>query len=528
MTNLEAAGGATGTAAAVDKVPAYSWYALSVLVVVYVLNFVDRQILSILANDIKADLGVGDEYLGFLYGTAFAVFYALFGIPLGKLADSWRRTRLLSIGLALWSAMTTLSGFAKSATELTVARIGVGVGEATASPSAYSLISDWFPARLRATALAIYSSGLYIGGGVSLLIGAVIVEEWNAAFPGGGPGGIVGWQAAFMAVGLPGLLLAVWVLSLREPVRGAIDGLVTPEHPQPFRGFIDELFQVIPPFTVFGAARRGTRALALNLAGAALFAALAYGLWRWTGVFEQWLFLGIGYYAVFSWAMGLKDRDLPTFRLTWGSPAFLCVILGYGFVAFIAYATSYWGAPYAERVLGASKAELGWLLGAPSAVAGFLGVIIGGRMADWLMERRPEGRVWVILFGLLAPIPAVVVAFTTPSLPVFYVASFIAQMFSASALGAAAAASQALVLPRMRGMATATFFLSTTLIGLGLGPFIAGYVSAINGDDLSRGMLSTLWVAPLGLVLLLAALRIVPAASASVLERARHAGEDLA
>ena len=208
-----------------EPVPAYSWYALSVLVLVYVLNFIDRQILSILANDIKADLGVDDAYLGFLYGTAFAIFYALFGIPLGRLADSWKRVRLMTVGLALWSAMTAFSGFARDAATLSVARIGVGVGEATASPSAYSLISDWFPARLRATALAIYSSGLYIGGGVSLAIGGVIVDRWNTAFPDGDPvAGLAGWQAAFIAVGLPGLLLAAWVATLREPLRGAIDG----------------------------------------------------------------------------------------------------------------------------------------------------------------------------------------------------------------------------------------------------------------------------------------------------------------
>ena len=101
-----------------QKVPAYSWYALSVLVLVYVLNFVDRQILSILANDIKADLGVDDAYLGFLYGTAFAIFYALFGIPLGRLADSWKRVRLMTLGLTLWSAMTAFSGFARDAATL--------------------------------------------------------------------------------------------------------------------------------------------------------------------------------------------------------------------------------------------------------------------------------------------------------------------------------------------------------------------------------------------------------------------------
>ena len=508
-----------------DTVPAYSWYALGVLVLIYVLNFIDRQILSILANDIKADLGVEDDYLGFLYGTAFAVFYALFGIPLGKLADSWKRVRLMSLGLALWSTMTALSGFAKNATTLTVARIGVGVGEATASPSAYSLISDWFPARLRATALAIYSSGLYIGGGISLLIGGLIVENWNAAYPDGGPLGLVGWQAAFLSVGLPGLVLALWVLTLREPVRGAIDGLPTPEDPAPFRGFVQELFQVIPPFTVFGAALRGTGALVVNLLGAAFFAGLAWALWRWTGVFEQWLFLGVGYYAVFSWAMGLRARDLPTFKLTWGSPAFLCVVLGYGTVAFTAYAASYWGAPYAERALGVDKTDLGWFLGAPAAVAGFLGVIIGGRLADFLLERRPEGRVWVILFGLVTPLPAMWLAYTTDDVVLFYIGAFLAQMLSAAALGAAAASSQALVLPRMRGLATATFFLSTTLIGLGLGPFMAGYVSATNGDDLSFGVLSTLIAAPFGFVLLIAALRLVPQAAASVVERARAAGE---
>jgi MFS family permease len=514
-------------------VPAYSWYALGVLVVVYILNFIDRQILSILANDIKADLGVPDDYLGFLYGTAFAVFYALFGIPLGKLADSWKRVRLMTLGLALWSAMTALSGFARDAATLTAARIGVGVGEATASPSAYSLISDWFPQRLRATALAIYASGLYIGGGISLLIGALVVENWNAAYPDGGPLGLVGWQAAFLAVGVPGLLLALWVFSLKEPVRGAIDGLPTPEDPQPFKGFFEELLHVIPPFTIIGAALQGAKALLLNLAGLAFFAAVVVVLSKTVpassnlipGIADQWLFLGLGYYAVFSWASALRQRDLPTFRLTWGSPAFLAIILGYGMISFTAYAGSYWGAPHAERVLGADKSDLGWFLGAPAAVAGFLGVVLGGRLADWLLERRADGRIWVVLFGLVTTVPPVALAYTTPDVSVFYIASFVAQITSASALGAAAATSQSLVLPRMRGVATATFFLATTLVGLGVGPFMAGYLSAINGDDLGLGVLSTLVAAPVGLVLLIAALRLVPPAAASVLERARAVGE---
>lgn len=528
-------------------VPAYSWYALGVLVLVYVLNFIDRQILSILANDIKADLGVDDAFLGFLYGTAFAIFYALFGIPLGRLADSWKRVRLMTLGLALWSAMTAFSGFARDAATLSVARIGVGVGEATASPSAYSLISDWFPARLRATALAIYSSGLYIGGGVSLAIGGVIVDGWNKTYPAGDPWfGLAGWQAAFIAVGLPGLLLALWVASLREPVRGAIDGLAAPDDPHPFRGFVGELYNIIPGFTFFGAAARGWKSLLLNIGvfiGALAVAhwltillgsgkgvimealALAIGV-DLPPVTDQWLLLAVGYYAVFCWAAALRVRDYPTFALTWGSPAFLCTILGYGTVAFMAYSASYWGAPYAERTFAeVSKTSLGFFLGGGGAAGGFLGVVLGGRMADALLTRTPSGRVWVILFGLLSPIPFAVMQYTTDSWPLFIVLNIVVGALAASALGAAAATSQSLVLPRMRGTATATFFLATTLVGLALGPYLAGYVSATNNGDLSKGVISTLWITPIGLILLAAAIRLVPEAAATIAERARNAGE---
>ncbi|KAB2853445.1 MAG: MFS transporter, partial [Sphingopyxis terrae] len=236
----------------------YSWYVLGVLVVVYILNFIDRQIVSILAVDIKADLGLTDADMGFLGGAAFAVFYALFGIPLGRLADNWNRVKLLSIGLALWSTMTALSGFARNQVTLTFARMGVGVGEATASPTAYSLISDYFPKRQKATALAIYSSGLYLGGGVSLFIGASIVEAWNRTWPNGGPMGLVGWHGAFLAVGIPGLLVALWVATLREPARGAMDGVASHSSPHPFREFFRDLSTIVPPFTLFGAAQRGT------------------------------------------------------------------------------------------------------------------------------------------------------------------------------------------------------------------------------------------------------------------------------
>ena len=184
----------------------YARYVLGVLIVVYVFNFIDRQILSILAEEIKADLGIGDADIGFLYGTAFAVFYAIFGIPLGRLADVWVRKSLIAAGLAFWSAMTALSGTARSFTSLAVYRFGVGIGEASASPAAFSMLSDYFSPAQRATVLSIYSSGIYIGAGIGLFLGGVVVDGWNGAFPqvDQAPLGLKAWQVAFFVSVFPG------------------------------------------------------------------------------------------------------------------------------------------------------------------------------------------------------------------------------------------------------------------------------------------------------------------------------------
>ena len=513
------------------RASSYSWYVLGVLVLVYILNFIDRQILSILAVDIKKDLGLTDSDLGFLGGAAFAVFYALFGVPLGRLADNWNRKKLLSVGLALWSTMTALSGFANNKLTLSLARMGVGIGEATASPTAYSLISDYFPKRQRATALAIYSSGLYLGGGVSLLIGAKIGQLWNAAYPAGGPLGLVGWQAAFLAVGIPGVLMALWVATLREPVRGAMDGVVSPSSPTPFRNFIADLSTIVPPFTLYGAWQRGPAALITNLLAAALVGLFAWAMIKLTGNTPQWLAVGLGYYAVFSWACTLKSRDPATWRLIWGTPAFICTTLGYSLVSLVAWALGFWAAPYAETVLHLPKQELAFILGANGALAGFLGVIIGGRIADGLRSRNPAGRLLVVGFGVIAPIAPLLIGYSTENPTLFYAMNFLAGMFGATALGAAAATTQDLVLPRMRGTATAAFFLGTTLVGLAFGPYIVGLISDLTGTmvngkligDLRTGILALVGVAPISLGLVIYAYRTVPAAEATLVERAEAA-----
>lgn len=517
-----------GAAPVERKASGYSWYVLAVLVVVYILNFIDRQILSILAVDIKADLGLTDSDLGFLGGAAFAVFYALFGIPLGRLADNWNRKRLLAIGLTLWSTMTALSGFAQNQLTLSLARMGVGIGEATASPTAYSLISDYFPKRQRATALAIYSSGLYLGGGVSLLIGAKIGATWNAAYPNGGPLGLVGWQAAFLAVGIPGLLVALWVSFLREPVRGAMDGVVSPSSPNPFADFMSDLSAIVPPFTLYGAWQRGPAALLLNLVVAGLVAVFAWTMVTVTGSKPQWFSVGLGYYAVFSWACTLKARDPATWRLIWGTPAFIATTLGYSLVSLVAWALSFWSAPYAELVLRLPKQELAFILGANGAAGGFIGVILGGRLADALRTRNPAGRILVVMFGVIAPIGPLLIGYSTENSTLFYGMNFLAVMFGAAALGAAAATTQDLVLPRMRGTATAAFFLGTTLVGLAFGPYLVGMISDLAGTqvdgklvgNLRLGIISLIGVAPIALALLIYAYRTVPQAEATVIERA--------
>jgi MFS family permease len=186
----------------------YRNYALGVLFLGYVVNFIDRSILSILLEPIKHDLMLSDTELGLLGGLAFALFYATLGIPIAALADRWSRVKVLVISMVIWSAMTALCGMAVSFATLLLARIGVGVGEAGASPPSHSLISDYFPVEKRATALSIYALGIPIGAMVGNYVGGWGAEE-------------LGWRVTFFLVGLPGILVALLIfLTLREPPRG--------------------------------------------------------------------------------------------------------------------------------------------------------------------------------------------------------------------------------------------------------------------------------------------------------------------
>ena len=188
--------------------PRAAGFGLFMLTIVYAFNFVDRQILVILQEPIKNDMGLSDAQLGLLSGFSFALVYITAGIPIAYWADRTNRRNIIAGALTIWSGMTALSGLAQNYTQLLLARVGVGIGEAGGSPPAHSMISDYYPPERRGTALAIYSTGVHLGILLGFIIGGFISQ-------------IYGWRMAFMAVGLPGVMFAaVFFLTVREPIRG--------------------------------------------------------------------------------------------------------------------------------------------------------------------------------------------------------------------------------------------------------------------------------------------------------------------
>ncbi len=515
----------------------YARYVLAILTVVYVFNFIDRQILSILAPEIQRDLGISDADMSFLYGTAFAVFYAVFGIPLGRLADVWTRRSLIAIGLAVWSGLTALSGTARGFASLAAYRVGVGIGEASASPAAFSLLGDWFTPRMRGFALAIYSSGVYIGAGIGIFLGGWIVEGWQALYPeGGAPFGLRGWQVAFFAVGLPGIALALWVQSLREPRRGQSEGIAeSAPHPHPFREFASELAAVLPPFTLFTLGRLGgARAVVANLLVAAGVAVVAALLTALTGTPAQWAALGVGCYCAISWAQGLGRRDPVAFALIFQSRALPLIAVGFAAIAFVTYGAGFWGPSFFVRVHGVSEGEVGTIVGLSAAVGGWLGVSLGGALSDRLKLRAANGRLWVGWIAALLSLPSGWIMLHTESLILAYVMNFLFSLSSPLWLGAAASAVNELVLPRLRALASAFYILLLTFIGLALGPYTMGLLSdtfARGGADpgiaLRDAMSIGLGMLVVSALVLAVAARFLPAEEASRLERARAAGEPI-
>ncbi len=520
----------------------YRYYVLTLLLLNYAFNFLDRNIVTIVAPYLKADLGISDAQIGLLFGTAFALFFAVFGLPLAKLADGWSRVKTISLGLSFWSLMTAVSGMASSYAQLGLARMGVGVGEASASPAAYSLLQDYFPKSMRATALAIYSSGIYVGAGAALWFGASIAQYWEAQYtPETAPFGLAGWQATYFAFGIPGIILAILMITtVREPVRGAIDGLETPGDPAPVRAVFREFAAMLPPWNWRAYDRRAFMWNAVLIAALTALTTLAIHLtdgflkpekraviatisdFAITTNMVQWAAIAIGVYCSVSWFQTIRMRDPATHKLV-ANPAFVALALAGGLMSFVSFGMSPFVVLYGKQAFAAGP-EFAKTLGLVAAFGGGLGATLGGMLGDMWRKRHPAGRVGMMAIAAIGSFVSIQLSFRVTTPGTFLALSFVQISIHIMWLGPCAASIQDLVLPRMRGTASAVFFLSTSIIGLGCGPYIVGLISDIS-SNLRFALMCTGFVFPLIASTLFVAWRNLPRLEATVLDRARAAGE---
>ena len=506
-----------------ERIPAAAWFALVLMATANLFNYLDRQIVSILAQSIKADLKLDDADLGFILGTAFAVFYSVVGIAMGRISDFVPRRKLMALGVALWSVMTALGGAAGSFATLAFARIGVGVGESVANPCSNSLLADMFPKKNRAAALGANLSGTFLGGASAMVLGGVFLQYWGSmctALPWSGACTVKGWQAALYAVGLLGLPLSLLILLIREPAR-----------PQPEDLTIGavvtrEIGAALPPFTFLSLHRLGgAAALRRNLLLAAGLIAAALLLYGITGDKAQWAAFAFGAYAVVTWGQVQSLRDRPLFSLTYGDRTFVMAAGATALIACIGGAVGVWSAPYAMRTFAKTPTEIGLSLGLIAAAGGFVGVLIGGWMTDrWRARdlRAPMGMLTLALTGI---IPGIVVLLLARDFTLFLAAKFAIGVFSGLWGGATAALMQDMVLPRMRGAASAAYSLVAIVVASGIGPYWAGKVSVLTGS-LNAGLFSILLLAiPAYILIGLTARRLPHETPEARLALARAAGE---
>jgi MFS family permease len=384
---------------------------VGVLTVAYIFAFVDRQILNLLVRPIRRDLNITDTQMSLLMGFSFAIFYSIFGFPLGRLADSKSRRTIAALGIVFWSFLTAGCGLARHFWHFLLLRMGVGVGEAALSPAAYSLISDYFPKERRATAISVYSMAYYIGSGLALVLGGLVVGYASSKGSWVLPlvGAIRPWQLIFFIVGLPGALVALLMYTVKEP------------------------------------ARRGAKTIKA-----------ADGTVTLTRV---------------------SIRDVIAY-IGQNRATFLCHNVGFALLAFSGYGTSAWIPTFLIRRYNWSASQAGVVYGTIVCVFGTLGIVTGGRLADWLARRGyPDSSMRVGVIGALAWLPAGILYPLMPSgnsaaavlAPTIFVTSL--------PVGVAAAAIQEMMPNVMRGQASALYLFVINLIGLGLGPTAVAVVT---------------------------------------------------
>lgn len=416
---------ATGNMTAGEKPypnPKYAWYVVAILVVAYTFSFIDRQILSLLVGPMKRDLLISDFEMSLLQGFAFAIFYALVGLPIGRMVDSKNRVAIISIGILVWSAMTALCGVARSYWQLFLFRMGVGVGEAALSPAAYSMLADYFRPERMGFALGVYGMGVYIGAGLALIIGAQVVGIVGAADASATIVPIIGeiypWQIVFLVVGLPGILVALWMWTVKEPERRGHMRTET-------NADGEETHAPLPLAEVVGFMWQNKATLASHHLCYALGAMMAYGVAAW----------------------------IPTFLV---------------------------------RTHGWGVVDAGTYYGTIVMVFGTAGVVAGGWVGDKVTASgRANGRLLVMGLGCLAAAPFALTYPLVDNIPLLFVLLSFATFFSTFAIAPGAAAIPELMPNQMRGFASAFMIFVITLIGLGLGPsIIAATTDFIYQDEM--------------------------------------------
>jgi MFS family permease len=388
-------------------------YALFILMVVYVFNFIDRQILNILQEPIKADLGLSDTQLGALTGLSFALIYCIAGIPVARLADATNRKTVTVGSLAIWSGFTAVCGLAGNYWHLLGARLGVGLGEAGGSPPAHAMLSDLYEKEKRGRALAIYSSGLYFGTLLGYVLGGWISDAMT-------------WREAFFVVGIPGVLFAivVWV-TIREPIRG-LSGLKPSTDSVTFIQSFARLWK-LKSFRFYSLAT-----------GAGTF--VTYGISNWMPPF------------------------LTRSHGEWSMPELQ---------SFFGFCTPGDIAACVEM----SRTEIGLFYGILAGIGGAIGTIGGGYLADKFGAKDRRWFLWVPMWGKLLAGPFFIGCLLAPTAELSLILYFPGIIMAAAYLGPSLAITHHLVPPSMRAMSSAVLFFILNILGLGTGPLVVGLIS---------------------------------------------------
>jgi sugar phosphate permease len=419
---MTAASQSPGAAEPAPPTARYRAWVLFMLFVVYAFNFLDRQIISILAIPIREDLGLDDRQLGLLGGIAFAALYSTLGVPIAWLADRSNRTWIITASLTVWSGFTALCGLAQNFWQLFAARVGVGVGEAGGVAPSYSLIADYFPPDARARALAIYSLGIPIGSAFGVVAGAQIA--------GGAIGEDLDWRAAFIIVGLAGVLIApIFKLTMREPKRGGLDPVSEREKAAAIAKH--------PP-------QQGE-----GLAGKAIEEAAS------------------------------KPGVLDVLRILATKPSFWFLTLGASCSSMMGYGVFFWMPSFISRTYELGIIDTGWVFGTVLFFGGSLGILLGGFLGDKLGKAKKTAYAIVPALAFIAAFPLYVLGTFAPTPLIAVLLFLIPTALGLSWLGPVLSAFQHLAPANMRSMASAIFLLVNNLLGIGVGVYVLGELSTL-------------------------------------------------